>query len=211
MPRTADHAQRREQILQAMTAVALRDGLPAVSMRAVAAEAGISLRLVQYYFGSKAALMHAGLEQLESRSLQRWSSRTVGGGQASAFDTLLALFAEALPVDDEQRAFHFLWMSYAVLAMTDGDIPGRTFIQGPDRLQARIAAELERGIANREFRAAIDPAIESAALLALLHGLGTAVLVGQQDSATAMAAATLQLDRLRCADGMNRPPGPGAD
>ncbi|MDZ5697470.1 helix-turn-helix domain-containing protein [Chelativorans sp. M5D2P16] len=36
--------------------VASHEGLHAVSFRAVATEAGVSLRLVQYYFGTKAGL-----------------------------------------------------------------------------------------------------------------------------------------------------------
>ena len=39
MPRTVDHDQRRSVILKAFVAVAAREGLHAVSLRAVAAEA----------------------------------------------------------------------------------------------------------------------------------------------------------------------------
>ncbi|KAB8163915.1 TetR family transcriptional regulator [Lysobacter maris] len=197
MPPHQDHERRCEQILQAMTAIAVRDGLHSVSMRTVAAAAGVSLRLVQYYFGSKAALMRAGLERLEARGMQRWAARTPADADGPARDVLLALFAEALPVDDERRAFHVLWMAYAVLAMTDAEIPERAFVDGPDRLQAHIAATLEHGVAKGQFRADLDIALESVALLGLLHGLGTAVLVGQQRADTAMAAVAAHLDRLQ--------------
>ncbi|MGV7636496.1 TetR family transcriptional regulator, partial [Mycobacterium kansasii] len=53
MPRSVDHEERRAQLADALARVAARDGLHAVSMRSVAAEAGVSLRLVQYYFTSK--------------------------------------------------------------------------------------------------------------------------------------------------------------
>ncbi|MBF6290125.1 TetR family transcriptional regulator [Nocardia cyriacigeorgica] len=48
MPRTVDHVQRRAQLADAVVAVAAREGLHAVTIRAVAAEAGVSLRFVQY-------------------------------------------------------------------------------------------------------------------------------------------------------------------
>lgn len=44
-PRAADHTVRRTQITYALVRVAARDGLHAVTT-----EAGISLRLIQYYF-----------------------------------------------------------------------------------------------------------------------------------------------------------------
>jgi AcrR family transcriptional regulator len=53
VPRRVDHAQRRRQIGEALLRIAHTRGLQAASMREVAAEAGVSLRLVQYYFHTK--------------------------------------------------------------------------------------------------------------------------------------------------------------
>ena len=75
MPKRVDHAQRRAHIADALVRVAASEGLHAVTMRGVAAEAGMSLNLVQYYFDSKAKLMHAALERLERQSHERWSAR----------------------------------------------------------------------------------------------------------------------------------------
>jgi AcrR family transcriptional regulator len=49
VPRRVDHEQRRRQITDALLRIAGTRGLQAVTMREVAAEAGVSLRLVQYY------------------------------------------------------------------------------------------------------------------------------------------------------------------
>ena len=68
MPRTVDHDERRSTILEAFVTLAVREGLHAVSMRSVASEAGISLRLVQYYFKTKSGLMGAGLTMLDRMS-----------------------------------------------------------------------------------------------------------------------------------------------
>ena len=62
--------------------VAAREGLHAVSLRAVAAEAGISLRSVQYYFDTKARLMQSGLTALENISNERLSARLLALGPA---------------------------------------------------------------------------------------------------------------------------------
>lgn len=62
-------AQRREQLLVATATVALRDGLEALTARAVAAEAGVSPGLVFFHFGSKDGLMRVLLEQLLAGAL----------------------------------------------------------------------------------------------------------------------------------------------
>lgn len=197
MPRTVDHEQRRSMILKAFRRVAVRDGLHAVSLRAVAQEAGVSLRLVQYYFETKAGLMGAGLRMLEDASKERWSDRLAQGPQPpTAPARLRALFSEALPSDTESRDFHFLWMSYAVLAMTDETIGESAFVDGPDRLQRRIAAILREGQATGTLQEDLDAEAEAAILLAMLHGFGTAVLVGQQTADAAIACLEHHLARL---------------
>ena len=68
--------ERREQILSATERLLGRGGVDAVTMRAVAAEAGVSLRLVQYYGQSKDELLTATLDRLAASSVQRWQRRT---------------------------------------------------------------------------------------------------------------------------------------
>lgn len=197
MPRTVDHDQRRSMILEAFMAVAAREGLHAVSLRAVAAEAGISLRLVQYYFDTKAGLMQSGLTHLEDMSNECLRARLQSSGQSpTARGTLEALFAVALPTDVESRQFHLLWTSYAMLAMTDPEISDLTFVDSPNRLQERIASVLEKGKAEGEFHHALNLKAEVSILVALIHGFGTAVLVGQQTTETAFSSFAHHLDRL---------------
>lgn len=202
MPRTVDHDERRSMILDAFVSVAAREGLHAVSLRSVAGEAGVSLRLVQYYFETKAGLMRAGLSLLEKVSNERWSDRLASLPQPpTARATLRALFAEALPTGPQSRTFHLLWMSYAVMAMTDAEIPGRAVADCPNRLQRRISELLTQGKVRGEFRGDLDVDAESSLLLGLIHGLGTAVLIGQQTGEAALAHLTFQLDRLGDAKG----------
>ncbi|MGW1143974.1 TetR/AcrR family transcriptional regulator, partial [Streptomyces sp. NPDC002454] len=80
MPKRVDHAVRRAEITDALLRVAARRGLHAVGMRDVAAEAGVSLRLVQYYFETKEKLLLHGLERLTARFGQRVAERVRGAG-----------------------------------------------------------------------------------------------------------------------------------
>ena len=60
MPKIVDPAQRRDEVAAALWRVAYRDGWAAVSLRKIAAEAGLSLGSVQHYFdGMDDVLDHA--------------------------------------------------------------------------------------------------------------------------------------------------------
>lgn len=197
MPRTVDHAERRSTIMEAFMRVAAREGLHAVSLRGVAAEAGISLRSVQYYFETKARLMQSGLATLEHLSNERLRTRLLSlEPSPGARATLETYFAVALPTDYESHQFHLLWTSYAMLAMTDPEISDRTFVDGPNRQQKRIASLLEKGKSEGDFHRDLDGEIEATILISLIHGLGTAVLVGQQTAERAFASFGHYLDRL---------------
>ncbi len=198
MPKTVNHNERRSMILEAFVAVAVREGLHAVSMRTVAAEAEISLRLVQYYFENKARLMREGLMALERMSNERWANHASTSTEAlTVTETLEALFTVALPTDSHGREFHLLWMSYAVLSMTDPEIPNEALLDGPNRLLQRVTLLLKQGQESGEFGNELDATAEAIILLGLIHGLGTAVMTGMQSGKVALELLTLHLGRLK--------------
>ena len=78
MPRKVDirrHEKQKAEIAEAVWRLAARAGLESVSMREVAAEAGVSNGRVQYYFPNKEAMLLYGLQlaqrRMESRVQQR--------------------------------------------------------------------------------------------------------------------------------------------
>ncbi|EID55493.1 TetR/AcrR family transcriptional regulator [Saccharomonospora xinjiangensis] len=197
MPRRVDHGERRKQIIDALLRVVGRDGLTSVTMRAVAAEAGMSLRLVQYYFDTKALLLHAALRHLERRSHDRWTARLAAlPSLPSARDRVEHFLLEALPTDEESRVFHLVWTSYAVLAMTDPELARLPFVAGPDRVERQLAEMLRVAESRGELAADSIPETEAARLVTLGHGLGTSVLVGQRSAEDATAVLRYHLDRV---------------
>ncbi|MBT2415039.1 TetR/AcrR family transcriptional regulator [Streptomyces sp. ISL-12] len=197
MPRTADHAQRRAQIIDGLVRLATRSGLHAVTMRSVAAEAGVSVRLVQYYFETKAQLLLAALRQLEEDSHARWAVRLAAQhGPQSPRERVEALLAEALPTDEASRTFHLLWTSCAMLAMTDPELAAQPFVEGPNRLETQLAELLRQAQSDGVLDRKADPGAEAARLLALSHGLGTSVLVGRRTAQAATELLGYHLDRL---------------
>lgn len=73
MPPSRKGARRKAEIVDAALRVIGRDGIPGVSMRAVAAEASIPLGTVTYYFGDKEELIEAAF----LRHAQRETARIV--------------------------------------------------------------------------------------------------------------------------------------
>jgi len=62
-------AERREQLIEAALAVASRDGIDAATVRAVAAEAGVSLGVVHYCFQDKDELLRAVADAITAQNL----------------------------------------------------------------------------------------------------------------------------------------------
>ena len=197
MPKRADHDERRTQIAEALIRVAGRRGLHAVGMRDVAAEAGVSLRLVQYYFQTKEKLLLFGLEHLAERFGDRVSAQVrAAGDDPGPRATVEALLMAALPTDDESRTFHHLYTSYAVLAVHDQALAAQPFIKNPDAAEDALTQLLLRAQEMALLEPGVDPRLEAAGLLAMSSGLGTGVLVGQRSPESATAVLDHHLNRV---------------
>ncbi|WP_330461045.1 TetR/AcrR family transcriptional regulator [Streptomyces sp. NBC_00820] len=197
MPKLVDHEERRTQIAEALIRVAGRRGLHAVGMRDVAAEAGVSLRLVQYYFQTKEKLLFYGLQHLTRRFTARMSARLLSAGQdPGPRATIEALLLASLPADEESRTFHLLYTSYAVLSVTDGKLAAEPFIDDPDAAEKAVTHLLrqaqETGLADRD----LDAHKEAISLLAMSAAMGTSILVGQREPESAIAVLRYHLDRI---------------
>src|SRR5438045_8665448 len=98
VPRPTDHDARRRQIIDAVIRITLKGGLSAATFREVAAEAGVSVRLVQYYFGGKDDLLLATQRHVAERSVERlraWVAATDGTPRA----WLRAFMGSFIPID----------------------------------------------------------------------------------------------------------------
>lgn len=197
MPKRVDHTERRIQIAEALVRVAGRRGLHAVGMRDVAAEAGVSLRLVQYYFETKEKLLLFGLEQLAERFGERVSARVRAAGDSPGpRATVEALLMAALPTDEESRTFHYLYTSYAVLSVNDQALAAQPFIKNPDAAEDAVAELLKEAQEADLLDPGLDTRLEAVSLLAMSAGLGTSILVGQRSPEYAAAVLDHHLDRI---------------
>ncbi|WP_369257238.1 TetR/AcrR family transcriptional regulator [Geodermatophilus amargosae] len=196
MPRRADHDERRRHLTAALLRIASTRGLQAVSMREVAAEAGVSLRVVQYYFTDKRSLMLSGVTELAARLDRRVRERAAAIGTGlpprTVFDVVLGAI---LPTDDDSRADQLAWTAYYAAGLTDPTeaVDGR---YAPDALERWLTGVLASAVEAGDVPAGIDPRIEVVSLLALTNGLVSSVLGRQRDVDDALRVVRYRLDRL---------------
>jgi AcrR family transcriptional regulator len=200
MPKRVDHEQRRRQIAEALLRTAATRGLHATGMREVAAEAGVSLRLVQYYFGTKEQLLLAGMQHLAARfaaqATARFRKASGPGGPASPRDVIAAILAEALPADDDRRTFYVVSTAYLALSLTDPALAITPLVRNSDAVTDVVAAQLRAAQAAGDTPARLDPGLEAFSLMAMAAGLATSVLAGQSSIQQAQAVIDYHLDRL---------------
>ena len=73
-PRRQNSAEKRSQVLDATLRVLAREGTRGVTHRAVAAEAGTSLRATTYYFSSRKELLSEALRHYAQAAIQRFDA-----------------------------------------------------------------------------------------------------------------------------------------
>jgi AcrR family transcriptional regulator len=168
MPKVVDHEQRREELAAAVWRLASRDGLDAVTLRAVAAEAGWSTGALHHYFADKEELLVFAFQTVAGRIARRVEAAKATAGEP--LELVRALLAIGLPLDAERRNETRLWFAYLGLALT----------RPPLARAQRLAYRAWRGLVadalrDAQERGEVDPAVdverEAAGLVALVDGL----------------------------------------
>ena len=197
MPARVDHEQRRRQIAEALLRIAASRGLQAASMREVAAEAGVSLRLVQYYFHTKDELLIGSLRYLGERLTARVQARLEGlGSPPPPRQVIEGILLAVLPTDEESRSIRRTYDAYYALVLTDPGLVERHRASDPEALERLLARQVGLSQQAGEVAGDHDPTQVAAGLLALTNGLGASVIGGQRDGEAASAVLRYHLDRL---------------
>lgn len=196
VPKRVDHQQRRREIAEALFRVAADHGLEAVTLRAVAAAAGISMNLVQYYFPTKEEMLRFGWERVVQLGGER-----AGEGVAAALETgderavVRAYLLGVLPTDDRGRVLCAVQVAYFAVDVTRGRLDPDQEALMPHLVHA-LAEQLRRAVARNRIPAHVDPELEADALATMAAGLLTGMLVGAYDTPRATAVVDYRLGRL---------------
>jgi len=192
MPKVVDHNERRTRIAEALLRVAGEHGLEAVSLRHVAAEAGVTSGMVQHYFRTKDEMMVFALEVVRERNEVRLTAAAAAlGADPSPRRLLRTIVAEVLPIDEPRRADGRVALAF--LAYTAVRPEAAAPLRADTAAMLTFVADQIRAGGPR---AGIDPDLAAVGLLALMEGLGVHLLGGHYGPETAYAALDAYLDTI---------------
>ena len=178
MPKRVDHDERRRQIVRALWRITEQGGLGAVSFREVATEAGVSVRLVQYYFGTKADLLREANRQALQTMGARIAQRVLAAmdGDPSPRQVVATIVHEFLPSDDESRRAMLLYYAFYTAQMTDRSLRGAGEV--PQGFIDLVSDQIRRAQLDGTVSPGVHPELEAAVLLAVVPGAASGVLTG---------------------------------
>ncbi|MCM6774180.1 TetR/AcrR family transcriptional regulator [Nocardia sp. CDC159] len=209
MPRLVDHEVRRQQIIGAVRRVIVTGGLAAVTFQSVAAEAGVSVRLVQYYFGTKREFLLAThrsvMDDAGNRFLKRW---TALGDDATPREAIRAVLLEVLPLDEQRREETIILGAFNTAAISGQGITAAETLTAPNALVALVADQLRKARHRNEPTPSPEPDLDAKLIGAAVGGLAQGMLTGYATAEAAIQLLDHLLDRVlgKAAEGQsNRP------
>jgi AcrR family transcriptional regulator len=165
-----DKDGRRRQVAAALHRIAAREGLESVSIRTVAAEAGLSVGAVQRDFGTKEALLLFAMHEVVDAVSARLARVRIGPGLLSFAEGLRQVLTDLLPTDDERLAEARVWSAFYARAAVDAEFA--EVLAGFD-VRARAALRAAVGWAGEqgELAPGQDPDALVELLLVLVDGI----------------------------------------
>ena len=195
MPKQVDREERRRAIAEAVFEVIGSSGLDAVSLRDVAAQAGVSMGSVQHYFTTKNEMLLFALGHMRDRVLARLQTELGRLTDPTCRDQIRAAIRLMLPADAPSRqeacvagAFY----SAATVTPAYAELLREGYARLLDGSRAQLRAAAKAG----EIAAGIDTDREAAALFFATQGLIGPVLIGLFAPDEALAVLDHQLDRI---------------
>ena len=168
MPKIVDHDERRAELAGAVWRLVSSEGLDALTVRRVAAEAGWSTGALVHYFPDKEALVLFAFRMVADRVARRVDR----AAQDSSDPVELArrLLCEGLPLDADRRAEVRVWFAFLGLALT------RPALAKAQRVayrgwRSRLAQLLRDAQRAGQIDPGVDAESEAAELVALVDGL----------------------------------------
>lgn len=158
---------RREQIVHATIRCLARWGYASLTMKRVAAEAGVSQGILHYYFRDKAAMLAAAARRVTADLDRRVA--TESRGARIARERLRAMIRACLRTAVDHRDFWTVFIEFWGEALHDRRLAAVNR-QAYARARRLIGATLARGRATGEVRA-VSLEEASAVVLGLLDGL----------------------------------------
>ncbi|MGW0807676.1 TetR/AcrR family transcriptional regulator [Nonomuraea sp. NPDC002799] len=194
MPKIVDHDARRRHIAEAVHRIIHDKGMESVSLREVAAGAGMSMGTVQYYVTTKNQMLLLALEHFRVWIGIRVAA--VVARQSTPLGLLRETVLELLPLDDERSYLNRIGLAFQASSVVAGDQAAAMRL-GLPHLLSFFAEQIRAAQAAGQLAAHLDADKEASILYAFAQGIVNATLVGHYTSEEVVAALDYHLARLR--------------
>ncbi|MDP5227123.1 MULTISPECIES: TetR family transcriptional regulator C-terminal domain-containing protein [Arthrobacter] len=192
MPKVVNAAARRADVADAVFRIIVTDGLARVSLREVAAEAGLVVGSVRHYFSDSAELLRHAFatanERLEDRLQERLpalDAASDAGDTEELLESSVLLLSQFLPLDGDAAAECSARIEFRLASRGNPDL--QTEAERGYRATAAVVGHLIQLL--RPEGELDDLVVEAERLLSLLDGLSLHALVHSRwlDAATCRA------------------------
>jgi DNA-binding transcriptional regulator YbjK len=168
MPKIVDHDTQRAKFAKAAMSLIARHGLEGVTMRAVAAEAGLSYGSLFHYFNSKDELLMQAVRHSTSLQTRRVNEYT---SQYSGLKALEHLLCDDAIISESSRDDWMVWLTFLYKAALQESFAAM-HAELIDGWLARILRLLEDAQQAGEIREELDVGFEAMGVWAYSAGLG---------------------------------------
>ncbi|MEU1782795.1 TetR/AcrR family transcriptional regulator [Streptomyces abikoensis] len=186
--------RQRRRIAEALWHIAAEHGLHAASMRRIADGAGVSLRVVQYHFDSKHALLVDALRLLHEEN-ERLARARVPADTTDPRALLRAVLLEFLPLDGQRAHALKVFAAYYARSLTDPALAA-VFLTADQPLERFVADIVETGRAAGMTAPGLDPQHEADLLVSGVTGLGLDVVHERRSLADVRAVLDYHITRV---------------
>lgn len=201
MPKIVDHDERRRVIVEALWRVVARDGAHEVSVRHVAAEAGMPKSSIGHYVGTMPQLLGLAVDQLVQESTDYMLSLDLLVLDA---DKATEVLYTLVPVSERRRHMSGVWLLLASQAGADAE-----FAEVLHRLNASVADGLGDLLRGMQQQGLVDPSrdvdIEVRRIHALIDGFALQCMTDPALRSEAEVRAILRDEVARLAEPAHAP------
>lgn len=216
VPKIVNEAERKVSIAKAVWFISAEHGLHAATVRAVAAQCGLSVGAIQHSFSSQSSLQQYAMALLVEQAKSRihvvaqadGALGDEGAGDVSdtgssdvmscnaalssgRLETIALLLEQLLPLDEERRQEARVWAMFTNEALVDDDLREYA-IEMSSLMEQFCRSCLEYLYACGLVQHDVDLSIEAIALQSLLDGLTLRLLASPTSSTACVARQTLR-------------------
>lgn len=193
MPKKVDHEARRMELAEALWRLTRAHGWEAISLRKVAAEAGVSMGMVQHYFTTKDEMLSFAMEMISDDVKARIQARVAAMSAPPTPRVLVETMLTEMIPQPSRRESELAAAAVFILRFTLKPESAAKFASGGEAVKTLLVDQISLA---RPDAGPDTVERDAGGLLAMLDGLMFAIVTGQQSAESAIAIMQAQLDHV---------------